>query len=168
MERKTKSITIILLAVYVFMLVWIILFKMALFSEIVDLDHIRKINLIPFYYDEETSGHLSEVLQNIAIFVPFGIYLKMLRMDTKKSIIYGAGLSLILEMLQFVIGIGASDITDLITNTTGTIFGIGIYCMLLFVIRKRETLDKVLRFFACVCTVILVVLIAFILFANRV
>ena len=108
------------------------------------------------------------MLENIVIFVPLGIYLKMLRIDMKKTIIYGAGLSLMLEMLQFVIGIGASDITDVITNTLGTIIGIRIYCILLFIIKKREILDKILRFLAFGCTISFLALIAFILSANSV
>ena len=168
MERKTKATTIVLLVIYLFLLIWIILFKMALFSEIADLDYIRKINLIPFYYDKETSHHLTEVLQNVAIFVPFGIYLQMLRIDKSKSIIFGGGLSLLLETLQFIIGIGASDITDVITNTTGTIMGIVVYGMLLFIFKKREVLDKVLRCLAIVCTSGLIVLISFILLVNNI
>ena len=168
LERKTKATTIVLLVIYLFLLIWIILFKMALFSEIADLDYIREINLIPFYYDKETSHHLTEVLQNVAIFVPVGIYLQMLKIDKSKSIIFGGGLSLLLETLQFIIGIGASDITDVITNTTGTIMGIVVYGMLLFIFKKREALEKVLRCLAIVCTSGLIVLISFILLVNNI
>lgn len=66
-----------LFAVYMVLLVWIILFKLQL--SIHDLDTVRNINLIPFHYENEIgmNFHLKEVLENIGIFIPFGIYLCM-------------------------------------------------------------------------------------------
>ena len=43
--------------------------------------------------------------------------------DTAKVILAGAGFSLILETLQYVFAIGASDITDVINNTLGAALG---------------------------------------------
>ena len=59
MKNITKSVSIVLTAIYSFMVIWIILFKMSTLSEITYLDHIRNINLIPFHYDVERSYHLS-------------------------------------------------------------------------------------------------------------
>ncbi|MGO5093840.1 VanZ family protein [Clostridium sp. LCP25S3_F10] len=39
-------------------------------------------------------------------------------------------ISLIFEVSQYVFGIGASDITDIITNTIGKIVGMGIYMVI--------------------------------------
>lgn len=76
-----------LFAVYMVLLVWIILFKLQL--SIHDLDTVRNINLIPFHYENEIgmNFHLKEVLENIGIFIPFGIYLCMFRHEPnlKKS-----------------------------------------------------------------------------------
>ena len=166
MKSKTKSITVALTAIYFFMVVWIILFKMSTLSEIPYLDHIRNINLIPFHYDEETSFHLSEVLENVMIFIPLGIYFKMLKITGKKAILCGLTFSLCLEVLQFILAVGVTDITDIITNTIGTAIGIGIYVLLFRIFKKSEKLDKALRVLASICTILFICLIALLLIAN--
>ena len=166
MKNKAKSVTIVLTTIYSFMVVWIILFKMSTLSEIPYLDHIRSINLIPFHYDDETSSHLSEVLNNVMIFIPMGVYLKMLKITDVKAILLGMTFSLGLEMLQFILTVGASDITDIMTNTAGTAIGVGIYAILSLIFRKSEKLDKVLCILASVCTILLISMIAILLFAN--
>ena len=47
--------------------------------------------------------------------------------NARKAIIYGAVLSFVFEIMQFVFAVGATDITDVITNTLGTLIGVGIY-----------------------------------------
>ena len=166
MKNKAKSVTIVLTIIYSFIVVWIILFKMSTLSEIPYLDHIRNINLIPFHYDDETSSHLSEVLENVMIFIPLGVYLKMLKIKDAKAILLGMTFSLGLEILQFILAVGASDITDIMTNTAGAAIGVGIYAILSLVFRKSEKLDKVLCILASICTILLISMIAILLFAN--
>ena len=148
------------------MVVWIILFKMATLSEISNLGYIRNINLIPFYYDVERTYHLSEVMNNVVIFVPFGVYLKMLKLKSTKAILLGAGFSMVLEILQFILGVGATDITDVITNTLGVAIGVGIYCILSRVFKKNEKLNKVLSILASICTMLLVAFVALLILLN--
>ncbi len=166
MKNKAKSVTIVLTTIYSFIVVWIILFKMSTLSEIPYLDHIRNINLIPFHYDDETSSHLSEVLENVMIFIPLGVYLKMLKITDAKAILFGMTFSIGLEILQFILAVGASDITDIMTNTAGAAIGVGIYAILSLVFRKSEKLDKVLCILASICTLLLISMIAILLFAN--
>lgn len=70
-------------------------------------------NLIPFHYDEEIGAafHLTEVLENVLIFVPMGIYLQMLMPKAKlyAKIMLIAGASFLLETMQYVLAIGRSD-----------------------------------------------------------
>ena len=128
MKEKQKFFVPVLFLIYLALLVWIILFKLQF--NINDLDTVRSINLIPFYYDKEigTAFHLKEVLENLLIFVPMGIYLQMLlpkcRFHGKLIII--AGTSLLLEGAQYVLAIGRSDITDLITNFMGGLLGLAL------------------------------------------
>ena len=166
MKNKAKSVTIVLTTIYSFIVVWIILFKMSTLSEIPYLDHIRNINLIPFHYDDETSSHLSEVLENVMIFIPLGVYLKMLKITDAKAILFGMTCSLGLEILQFILAVGATDITDIMTNTAGTAIGVGIYAILSLVFRKSKKLDKILCILASICTMFLIALIALLLFFN--
>ena len=44
----------------------------------------RGINLIPFYYNQETNTHLREVLYNIIVFIPLGAYVHIFKEDWKK------------------------------------------------------------------------------------
>ena len=154
MKNKSQSrLTLALAIVYGLLVVWIILFKMSPIPEIPYLDHIRHINLIPFHYDTEVDSHAQEVIENLLIFIPLGLYLKMLRAGNRMAILICAGFSLLLECLQYVIGIGATDITDLITNTAGAAIGVGVYCLLSRLFKDNAKLNKVLNVILLVCTV---------------
>ena len=166
MKNKVKSLTIVLTAIYFFMVVWIILFKMSTLSEIAYLSHIRNINLMPFHYDIETLYHRSEIINNVIIFIPFGFYLKMLKMKGIKAIILGMALSVGLEILQFILAVGATDITDIMMNTAGTVIGVSFYALLYLIFRKSDTLDKVLCVLASIFTVLLISFVSLLIFLN--
>ena len=166
MDKKTKTFLIILLAVYSAALTWIILFKMAVRLDDVGFGTVRAWNLIPFRYSEETSFHLTEVLENVIAFVPLGVYLGMLKTVAWKAILIGAAASVTLEALQFALGIGASDVTDVITNTAGTAIGVGIYLLLTHIFKYREKLDKTLVIVCGAATVVMIVLIALLIAGN--
>ena len=166
MDKKTKTFLIILLAVYSAALTWIILFKMAVRLEDVGFGTVRAWNMIPFRYSEETSFHLTEVLENVIAFVPLGVYLGMLKTGAWKAILIGAAASVTLEVLQFALGIGAADITDVITNTAGTAIGVGIYLLLTHIFKNREKLDKTLVIVCGAATVVMIILIALLIGEN--
>lgn len=165
-ERKKDRLTVALAVIYGILVVWLILFKMATPSEFAEMRHERALNLIPFHYDEETSNHLSEVLDNVLVFIPLGIYLRMLGRRGGTAILLCAGFSLALEILQYIFGIGAADITDLITNTFGAAVGVGVYWLMEKLFKKQETRHRVLRAAALVCTALLIALMAVLLLSN--
>ncbi len=154
----------ILFGIYCALVIWIILFKMSAISDIRSLIYSRNINLIPFYSHEDTTFVLSDAIRNVVIFIPVGVYLKMLKIPAGRAMIIGACFSFCLELMQFLLAIGAADITDLITNTSGTIIGICVYQLLHLVFRKNEKLDTVLTRLASVCTVVLLAFIALLYF----
>ena len=83
---------------------------------------------IPFYYSNEVGFlfHLTEVIYNCLFFLPFGIYLKAI-MNTgysKQIVLFGVVFSIALEAVQYIFAIGATDVTDVITNTCGVTVGI--------------------------------------------
>lgn len=166
MDKKTKTFLIILLAVYSAALTWIILFKMAVRLDDVGFGTVRAWNMIPFSYSEETSFHLTEVLENVIAFVPLGVYLGMLKTGAWKAILIGAAASVTLEVLQFALGIGAADITDVITNTAGTAIGVGIYLLLTHIFKNREKLDKTLVIVCGAATVVMIIMIALLIGGN--
>ncbi len=102
---------------YIFLLTWIIVFKFRI--DIRNLRYLRTINLIPF-----KENALKEILINIFLFIPYGMYLREL--TEKKSLTVGMIIltSFIFELLQYILHIGISDITDVMMNTLGGIIGI--------------------------------------------
>ena len=121
--RKRLFISRILFVLYLAFLVWIVIFKMNFSFQ--DIHSVREVNLIPFYYKDISPGDapLLEALMNAVVFIPFGFLLTkslpITRM-TKKAVII-VTVSLIFGALQYFLSIGASDITDIITNSMGGI-----------------------------------------------
>lgn len=121
-QEKWKKITSVLFAIYLIALGWIILFKMQ--TSFTDLPQLRSVKLIPFVRDGRQSSE--QFVLNFLSFIPFGIYLSMLR--PKKSFAKNVMLlflaSFLIEVLQYVFAIGVSDIDDVIANTFGGVIGI--------------------------------------------
>lgn len=166
MKNRKSDLIIVLTVIYMAAAVWIILFKMSAPAEIGYLDRFRNVNLIPFHYDEETSSHASEVFSNFLFFIPLGLYMKLLKKSNAYSIALSAAFSLLLETAQYILKLGASDITDLMMNTAGAAAGVMIYSVLGRLFRNHEKLDKVLRILALAGTVLFAALIAVLLLGN--
>ena len=83
--------------------------------------------------------HLTEVLENFLIFVPMGIYLQMLLPRTKLYVKFMliAGTSFLLETMQYILAVGRSDITDVLTNTAGGLLGLAVYSIAARLIGNR-------------------------------
>lgn len=164
---KNKRITSILLGIYVIVLTWIIVFKMQLSWTF---PYIRSINLIPFAESVIVNGkiYFAEIFYNLLVFVPIGAYLSMIDKDRKfyQKVIPIFLLSLIYETLQFIFHIGASDVTDIITNTSGGILGILFVNFLYKVFKNNEKVDKILNILAMICTAIIVVFLMLLIIVN--
>ena len=136
-STKQKRISYIVFSFYFILLIWLVLFKFSTnFSE---LPSMRGINLIPFYYNQETNTHLREVLYNIIVFIPLGAYVHIFKEDWKKvtKCIVVFFVSFLFEVAQFIFAIGASDITDIIGNTLGGIVGI-FFCIVMKKIAPKK------------------------------
>ena len=157
-----KKTTHILFTIYIFLVIWIILFKLAISVD--QLPQFRSINLIPFYYPNKTAYQIREVLDNLIIFIPFGIYLKFLDIDSKRTVFLGFLFSFSLELSQYIFCIGASDITDLITNTTGALVGVFIYYLLKKIFKEKT--NMIVITLAAIVTILFVSLIIIILINN--
>ena len=127
--KNEKQITKILFIIYLLLLTWIIVMKMEFSLDAIY--RMRSLNLIPLegtaVYNNQL--HYEEIYLNILIFIPFGLYLSMLKPDWSffKKLLPIFLVSLIFESLQYLFYIGASDVTDLIGNTFGGLIGIIIY-----------------------------------------
>lgn len=170
-NKKTRQqvLTICLLIVYLLVLTWIILFKMQF--SIRELSNSRSINLIPFHESVIVNNRIefSEIYDNMLVFVPFGLYIGMLKCNWSflKKVAPIASVSLLYEVLQFIFAIGASDITDIIGNTFGGIIGIFIYIVLHRLFKTKFKINKVLNIIALIGTVCVVILLAFLVLVNR-
>lgn len=54
------------------------------------------------------------------------------------KVILSFALSLSFESLQYLLAIGASDITDIITNTLGALIGLSFYALLIKIFSKTK------------------------------
>jgi len=107
------------------MLLWLVLFKFSYYPFAILRDfQTRSLNLIPFAYARN-----SEMIANVVAFIPFGLMLginfKLVLFKYKIAIIFA--FSLTAEIIQYALGIGASDITDIIMNTIGGFTGLAFY-----------------------------------------
>jgi len=131
---KEKRVTLVVFGIYCLLLTWLVLFKLSINIEEIVQMNMRNINLIPFQASMLVNGKLeiSEIIYNILVFVPFGVYVQLFKPDwgTLKKILPGLFLSLVYEGIQYAFAIGASDITDVINNTCGAAIGIGL-CILM-------------------------------------
>ncbi|MHB8127509.1 MAG: VanZ family protein [Mobilitalea sp.] len=152
------KLTFGLFIVYFSVLTWIILFKMQF--SLNDLPHFRGLNLIPFAGSVVKNNQLdySEIILNVIIFIPFGLYLSMIELNWSfwKKIILIAGVSLLFELLQFLFAIGGTDITDLISNTLGGVVGIGFYIVFSKILKEKT--NKILNILALIGTICFVLL----------
>ena len=166
-NKRKINITKVLFGIYILLLIWIILFKASFsIADFIGLSKMRSINLIPFYYPMEVSFHLREVIANLVIFVPLGIYLKMLDNDSKKVILYGFIFSVLLEVSQFIFKLGATDITDVIANVSGTILGVYGYILLEKIFKNKENINNVLRIIDLIFTVLFSMLMTLLIASN--
>ena len=165
-NNRQHNLTRILFAVYFLILVWILLFKMSFSLD--ELYKNRSINIIPFIGSVLVNGriYINEIINNILVFIPVGIYICMLKEDWSilRKISVGFFISLGIEVLQFILAIGATDITDLIGNTLGGIIGIGVFYLFSKLFKNKT--NKIINTLALIATILLVSMISILLLAN--
>ncbi|MBL1229007.1 VanZ family protein [Enterococcus sp. BWB1-3] len=155
-----QKFSIVLFIIYLFMLVWTVIFKLQLSLD--NMPDLQSVNLHPFGDSSFKKGKFNtpEVLGNLFIFFPFGVYLNLVptKLSYVKQIFLMAGVSLTFEILQYIFSIGVSDVTDFLMNTGGGIAGILVYLVLVKIIKDRSDLDKYLTILAGMGTVSILIL----------
>lgn len=167
-NNNLKKLIYGLFVIYLIALTWIILFKMELDISLLRNMNLRSINLIPFSDPLVINGKVdvSEMILNTIVFIPFGIYLSMMngKWNFIQKVLPIFGVSLLYEVMQYILAIGGSDITDLITNTLGGMIGLGIY-FLCFKLLGKNTI-KVFYILAVTVTIFMVMLLGLLVIAN--
>ncbi|KZK05154.1 Teicoplanin resistance protein [Lactococcus cremoris] len=132
-----KNLAKFLFIIYILGLIWLVLFKLS-FNPITYLEftNTRSLNLVPL----AMSGGRKEVLFNIIAFIPFGI---LFGMNASKGsffikVFLSSSLSFLFEVSQYYLAIGATDITDVMTNTLGALMGLSGYGLLVKFFSKSK------------------------------
>ncbi|MBD3109228.1 VanZ family protein [Bacillus sp. AGMB 02131] len=134
--RQQILLNILLYSVFAFYLV--ILFGLLFMKA----HSFSSINIVPFhsigsylFSDNKLlrAFAFSNVVGNIVLFVPLGVYLPLFIQEKSilKNISWIILISTLVEILQFVFKVGASDIDDVILNGLGGFIGIIAYRILL-------------------------------------
>lgn len=133
-----QSFLFLLFAAYLAALCKILLFRSSASSAFVTAGSLRSVNLIPFRTIVEYTGiaaqkgipgflqFFANIFGNIIIFVPLGYFLPVFfrRMDKARRILLAsAAFSTVIEILQFVLHAGSSDVDDVLLNTLGGLAG---------------------------------------------
>ncbi|WP_439484291.1 VanZ family protein [Cyclobacterium plantarum] len=147
--------TTALFVIYLIALVWILLLKLGVqFSYMEN----RNTNFIPF---NEPIFLTAENMLNALIFVPPGIYAGVLfsRWIFGKKLCFLFLLSFLVEGLQYILRIGAFDVTDLITNTLGGLIGLLVFSGLEKVCQNRIRAQKFINILAVPATALLILIL---------
>lgn len=118
-----RALLFLCLLVYLALLSWIILFK----AGPIRLDARQVGAAAPVYLGLYINPR--DALLNFLIFLPFGMYLALLKPGWPflvKALI-PLLLSLLFETAQHLLAIGTADLMDLVTNTLGALLGLAFY-----------------------------------------
>ena len=125
----TRTYLVALFVVYLVLLVWTVLWKLNVPSigggE-------TMIKLVPFAATGGAGASAPvEVVLNLVLFIPFGLYLGLLAPARPWWTAAGAvaGASLALEVTQYVLAVGRSDTTDVIVNSGGGLARLGLLAL---------------------------------------
>lgn len=163
---SSKKLTLGLLIFYLAVLTWIIVFKMRVSFE--EFGGIRSMNLIPFGASVIVNGKIdyTEIIQNVLAFIPFGVLIYTLWEEKRLvwKILPMVLTSLAFEIVQYMLAIGVADITDVITNSSGGMLGLGIAFGISKIMKKNWR--KYINLLSLICAVALTLFIAVLILAN--
>lgn len=161
---RRRGILIVVFVVYLALLAWVVLWKLEIpwIGEAALLP--RPIKLVPFVASGDAGASMpAEVVINLVIFVPFGLFVGALAPKTTwwRTGLLALAVSLVLETVQHVISTGSFDTTDLIVNAAGALIGHAIFAA----VRARcgdRTLVTMARVCVAVTALALIAVIAFV------
>lgn len=126
-RRQQKKVYVVSFAdgVFLYYLLYVTLISRSAGSR-------REVVLLPFMGAEILSGDYHYVIENVLLFIPFGVLLNMTlcaygKKSNIKIILLSALLtSLSVEILQYCLSCGKSETDDVLANVTGALIGYGI------------------------------------------
>ena len=159
-NNTANKLTNVLFIIYLIALLWILVFKLGVrFSYMEN----RSVNLIPFNKPLILNGRIDfgEMILNAVIFIPLGMYAGVLleRWSFVKKVFLFFLISLLIEGLQFILRVGAFDITDIITNTLGGIIGLLIFKAIEKIFKNNLKAQKFINIIAAIGTFLMTLLL---------
>lgn len=151
-----RALTGGLFAVYLALLVWAVMWKLGVPS--LHGGDTRAVKLVPFVAGDGFGVNSPfEMLANVALFVPFGVYLGLLapRWGWGRIGALAGVVSVGFETAQYVLAVGSSDVTDVILNTAGAVAGV-----VLLAAARRALGSRTASVLAAVCAAGTVVALA--------
>ena len=129
-RNPTRTVLLVLFLLYLALVTWVVLWKLEVPS--VGEAGRRVVKLVPFA-SSATAGASDpvELAENLLIFVPFGVYLGLLAPSWPwwRHALTLAGASVALEVAQYVLAVGSTDVTDVVVNTAGGLAGVGLLAL---------------------------------------
>ncbi len=160
-KLSEKNISLCLFGIYLFILVWTVLFKGQI--SLSNIGRYHNINLIPFAGSIFINGKIDslEIFANVFVFIPLGLFLsEQKHFSFKMMLLMIVGISTTIEILQYVLWVGVTDITDIIGNTIGGLLGILIYKWIArLALEKTSKVINVLGFIFVVSVFAIIVLL---------
>lgn len=163
-QQKADRTTRTLMIIYLIGLFWLIVLKFNV--ALLWLGRERSLNLIPYSNTARTPGggiDFNELILNALVFIPVGIYSGMLFRNWRawKHIAFFFSFTLCCEALQYILGVGAADMTDVINNTFGGIAGLLAWKFLEKLTTSRLGAQRAMNTLAIIGTVLLASLLIY-------
>ncbi len=125
---------------------------------------VRVVKLVPFgtiidFLSRDAVSYIfiiSNLLGNVVLFIPLGIYLELFNPDKemKVNVFWGFLVSLIVEIIQYIGKLGVGDIDDVILNSLGGYIGVVIYRKLLLKYKEKEKVKNIIEIMALITAII--------------
>ncbi len=183
MSRRNRKIQSVLLyaifSFYVILLLAILLFKYVSPLELFSAGRpvYRSINIVPFHQirsylsgasNVSRSVVFNNVFWNIGLFIPLGIYLQLFKKGKRivAGILFIFLTSLSVEIIQYIFGIGAADIDDILLNCAGGTIGILCYKLLAAFIKDENKIRTAITILGAIVGIPLLCLTVILLISN--
>jgi glycopeptide antibiotics resistance protein len=166
MNKRERIETVFLYGVficYILFLIKLLLLSRVSLLELFNSQRVlnRSINIIPFHSIKEYIFNsdaevkrfaLSNVVGNVAVFIPLGTYLALLKKDKRviTNLLFILLVSSFVEVIQGLLGIGTADIDDIILNCLGGLIGILVYKFLLLILRDEKKVSTAITILSAI------------------
>ena len=120
-------------------------------------------------YHNMSPSLIRNIILNILLFVPLGIFLPLYTKKIEKICIVipiGFAITLLIEFIQYSTGYGIFELADLLNNTIGVVIGYGLYKSYYNIINKENKIHLI-GYFSPIFVIITIFIIISIIYQNK-